>query len=119
MASWDKMTKYTHKSSDEFDSYEEALTGVLRLHKDKLDPFLKGTDMNTLTKARLEAGYNRELGTDGKSLYTKAQVKQMMQVTRSLAGRCADAPPGDLPLVYTSAPLAATCAGSRIVMSMV
>ena len=50
MASWDKMTKYTHKSSDEFDSYEEALTGVLRLHKDKLDPFLKGTDMNTLTK---------------------------------------------------------------------
>lgn len=81
MASWDKMTKYTHKSSDEFDSYEEALTGVLRLHKDKLDPFLKGTDMNTLTKARLEAGYNRELGTDGKPLYTKAQVKQMIKDT--------------------------------------
>ena len=38
-----KINKYTHTSSDEFDGYEEALTGVLRLHKDKLDAYLEAT----------------------------------------------------------------------------
>jgi hypothetical protein len=76
-----KINKYTHTSSDEFDGYEETLTGVLRLHKDKLDAYLKAPEMNKLIKIKLENTFAGKYNGDGKRMYSDAQIKKIIEET--------------------------------------
>ena len=73
-----KINKYTHTSSDEFDGYEETLTGVLRLHKDKLDAYLKAPEMNKLIKIKLENTFAGKYKDDGKRMYSDTQIERII-----------------------------------------